>query len=244
MASRPFAPWHRWDRFAFPAFVALIWLGILMGFVPEIVGHLGAGKGYRLLTHVHAFLFMGWMVLLTTQVALIRTRRLEWHKRLGTLMVFWAAAMAFVGPATAVVADRAAVGTREFDPAFIAIQCTDILAFVILAGWGIAMRRSPAAHKRLMIMSTMYISDAGYARWLFPSIDAALGHGFWGNLIGGYGPVDLIILSIGAYDLVTRRRLHPVYLPALAVILAIQVGATLLYLDPAWKAAAPHLLGL
>ena len=244
MASRTFAPWHRWDRYAFPAFVALIWLGILMGFVPEIVGHLGAGKGYRLLTHVHAFLFMGWMVLLSVQVALIRTARVQWHKRLGVLAIAWAGAMAFVGPATAVVADRAAVGTPTFDPAFIAIQCTDILAFVVLVASGLAMRRNAAAHKRLMILATMYISDAGYARWLFLPVAGALGNGFWGNMIGGYGGSDVIILLLGAYDLVTRKRLHPVYLPALAFILAVQVGATLLYLDPAWKPVAMHLLGL
>lgn len=244
MAHRAFASWHRWDRIAFPAFVGLIWFGILMGFVPEIAAHMAKGQGYRLLTHVHAFLFVGWMVLLTVQVGLIRAGRVKWHKRLGMLAICWAAAMTFVGPATAVVATRAAVGTKEFDPAFLAIQLSDILGFVTLTAWGLAMRRSAAAHKRLMVLGTMYISDAGYARWLFLPLVNVFGSGFWGNFIGGYGATDLIVLLVGAYDLATRKRLHPVYLPALAFIVCLQVAATLLYLNPGWKPVALRLLGL
>ena len=38
-----FAPFHRWDRNFF-LFMVLIWLGILMGFVPQIIKHVQMHK--------------------------------------------------------------------------------------------------------------------------------------------------------------------------------------------------------
>src|SRR6202000_186794 len=45
------------------------------------------------------------------------------------------------------------------------------------------------------------------------------------------------------YDLVTRRRLHPLYPFALAWILALQGFALFLYGTPGWKTIALTLLG-
>ena len=44
---------HPWDQYAFPGFVALIWLVILMGFVPEIVlKYRKEGFNYPLAVHI------------------------------------------------------------------------------------------------------------------------------------------------------------------------------------------------
>lgn len=245
MTDRTFAPWHRCDRFAFPAFVAMIWFGVLMGFVPQIIDQLAKGKPYLLIVHAHAFLFVGWLVLLTMQVALIRTGRVHWHKRLGILLVVWAGAMAFVGPATAIASQRAHVGTSEFDPAFLAIQLTDIVGFTVLTAAGLAMRRRPAAHKRLMILGTAYISDAGFARWMFPWVIPAMGgEGPVSLFIAAYGGADAVFVAVGIYDLVTRKRLHPAYVLASGFALLLQLVAFSLYGMPAWKGVAMRLIGL
>jgi len=44
MAPAAFSKGHKWDHDFFLLTVALIWLGILMGFVPEIIGRFHAHK--------------------------------------------------------------------------------------------------------------------------------------------------------------------------------------------------------
>jgi hypothetical protein len=39
-----------------------------------------------------------------------------------------------------------------------------MLVVVLLVLWGFALRRNPAAHKRIMILSTIAILDPGYGR--------------------------------------------------------------------------------
>src|ERR1051326_8202165 len=90
----PFAPYHKWDRNFFAAYVALIWCGILGGFVPEIVQHIAQHKPpFPPIVHVHAVVFLGWLALLSVQVALIRRRRPDLHRRLGTAAIGLAALM-------------------------------------------------------------------------------------------------------------------------------------------------------
>ena len=62
----PFAPCHRWDRDFFLTYLALFWLIILMGFVPEIIHHVQRREPpYPLVVHFHAAAFVGGLVLLT-----------------------------------------------------------------------------------------------------------------------------------------------------------------------------------
>ena len=63
---------HPWDRYAFPGFVALIWFVILMGFVPDIIHKFRRqGFNYPLAVHIHAAVYVSWLVLLTVQTVLI-----------------------------------------------------------------------------------------------------------------------------------------------------------------------------
>ena len=85
-APRRFAPYHRWDRNFFLLYVALIWFGIAMGFVPEIAKHMRTPAArYPLIVHIHAAAFVGWLILLTVQVLLVRGQRLDLHRKLGVL---------------------------------------------------------------------------------------------------------------------------------------------------------------
>jgi uncharacterized membrane protein YozB (DUF420 family) len=244
-SSGRFAPFHRYDRNFFLAYVALIWLGILMGFGGDIVDHIKShAPAFPLIVHVHAIAFVGWLVVLTIQVLLIRGGRHDLHRNLGLAAVALYAVMLVLGPATAFVVDHATLGTPDADPAFIAIQGADIIAFAGLAGAAILLRGNAPAHKRLMLLATLYISDAGFARWLGSDIHHLMGHGYWAQFASLYLANDALILGLGAYDLATRGRLQAVYLPAVAWTFAIQMTAIYLYLDPAWKPVAVSILSL
>jgi hypothetical protein len=50
-------------------------------------------------------------------------------------------------------------------------------------------------------------------------------------------------LGLGAYDLITRRRLHPVYLLGAVWTVGLQLTARTLLHSAGWKAIALHLIG-
>jgi len=240
-AAGGFAPNHPWDRNFFLLYAGLIWFGILAGFGPEILKHLqGHEKPYPPIVHFHAAAFMGWLALFTTQILLIRTKRVAIHRKLGLAMIGLAVVMAVVGPLTALIADHAKIGTAAYDPAFVAIQFTDIVGFIGLIGAAVAFRNVAPIHKRLALLSTLSIADAGFARWLF-----ALGMtgtdplSTWGSL---YVCTTLLILGVGAYDLITRGRLLPAYVAAVIWIALIQTTSMALYFSPAWKVFADKLI--
>ena len=62
---------YRSDRNFFLIYVVMIWFGILMGFAPKIIRRVQQhATPYPLMVHFHAVAFVGWLVLLTTQVPL------------------------------------------------------------------------------------------------------------------------------------------------------------------------------
>jgi len=232
------------DRNAFLVLTALVWVGVLSGFGTDSFDHVSKhGLDYPLIVHFHAVAFVGWLTLFTTQVALIRNGRADLHRRLGAAGTLLAGVMLVLGPATALTVDAARFVATGRTPEFLAVQLTDILAFAGLTGSGLLLRGAPSTHKRLMLLGLIYISDAGFARLLNGMAAAPLGQGYWGEMAGLYLGSDLLMLGLGAYDLATRRRLHPAYVAGVAWAIALQLTAHTLLHDPVWKAVALRLIG-
>lgn len=231
---RPFPLHHPWDRAFIPIYVALIWLGIIAGFVPEIVKHASSGAApFPIIIHVHGVAFVSWLVLLTAQVLLIRSRKLRLHKKLGLAAVGLAPLMVVIGIATGLTMHKLQLGTPQSDTPFLSVQLLDMIGFAGLVGAAISARKAPSAHKRLMLLATLSIADAGFARWLGGDLHFGNGIGFfWVEL---YLPTAVLILGIGAYDLITRRRVHPAWVVGAAWIFTEQLTASWLYFNPGWK---------
>jgi hypothetical protein len=232
------------DRNFFLLYVALIWVGILSGFGPQVVHHLEShAPPYHPIVHVHALFFVGWLLLLTTQVLLIRSGRLGLHRNLGVAGALLATVMMILGPATAVVTDRLRMThPGGGDPAFLIVQMTDIVAFTGLVVPALLWRKDPSVHKRLILLATLYITDAGFARWQGGTMEALLGNGFWGLAAQLYFGSDLLMLGIGLYDWTTRRRLYGAYVAGISWVAALELTALLVYLDPRWSPLALRLL--
>ena len=232
------------DRNAFLGFTALVWVAVLSGFGTDSFSHVSKhGLDYPLIVHFHAIAFVGWLVLFTTQVALIRNGRADIHRRLGLAGAGLAAVMVVLGPATALVVDAAAYAAKGETPEFLAVQFTDIAAFAGLTAAGLALRGISSAHKRLMLLGLIYISDAGFARFLNNFAVSALGDNLLGTVAGLYLGSDLLMLGLGGYDLATRGRLHPAYMAGVAWMIALQITAVTLLGSPTWKALSLHLIG-
>ena len=218
-----------------------VWVAVLSGFGTDTFNHLSKyGLDYPLIVHFHAVAFVGWLTLFTVQVALIRNARPDIHRRLGLSGVGLAAIMVVLGPATALVVDAGRFSATGQTPEFLAVQLTDILAFAALTGAGLLLRKRSAAHKRLMLLGLIYISDAGFARLLNGALAAPFALGEWGGLYLGS---DLLLFGFGVYDLTTRRRLHPAYVAGAVWMIALQFTALRLLSNPTWKAFSLYLIG-
>ncbi|MGH8318569.1 MAG: hypothetical protein ACREUL_11410 [Steroidobacteraceae bacterium] len=240
---RQFADHRRRDRNFFLLMVALIWLGILMGFVPEIVGRARAHNPFPAVVYFHGAVFVGWLCLLTVQVLLIRSRRVDLHRELGMAGTALYGAMIVLGITTSVVVDHDLFATPHSDPSFLSIQFADMLAFAVLGGGAIALRKKPDAHKRLIILATICIADAGFSRWWAPGLAKILGDGYWGNWAQLYLSDFLLITMLGTYDLISRRRLYSAYIFGAAWGLGLEFAAVWMYLSPWWKPVATVLIG-
>lgn len=236
------------DRIFYPLFVAAIWLGILLGFGPEMVQHIQSGEApYPLIVHLHAAAFMAWIALLMAQSLLIRTGRRALHRQLGTAAIALAIVMLVLGPAVAIVIQRQQLTLAHpspvfGNPAFLAVQLGGMIDFAILVAAGVLLRNHASAHRRLMLLATLAISDAGFARWTAVWLHQHMAPGFWTDFAGDYAANDVLILALGAYDLITRRRLHPAWVIGAGYLFASQCTAITLLHDAAWKAIALNLI--
>jgi hypothetical protein len=185
---------------------------------------------------------VSWLVLLTAQVLLIRARKTDVHRKLGIAGAVLAPVIVILGIATAIFVLWS--GRSHLPPAFMSIQFTDMAAFGGLVAAGLLLRGNSSAHKRLILMSTLSVSAAGFSRWLGPLIEKLFdGQGFWSMSASVYLPSDVLILALGVYDLITRKSLHPAYVAGVAWVLASQFTAVRLFFSPAWKAVALKLIG-
>ena len=163
-------------------------------------------------------------------------RKPRLHITLGTLGVVLGCSMIGLGLAVAFTAMRLGHGTPHIDPeTTFLVGLIDNFSFAgfFLAGW--VWRTNREAHQRLMLLAV-----------IVGLLGAAMGR------IVGYGVpipvislVNVFFLFAGpAYDLITRRRIHRVYLVGCAYALAtftplrFVIGTT-----PWWRHVAHTLVG-
>jgi hypothetical protein len=248
MASRVsaggFAPHHRHDRTMIAAAVLAIWLAIVVGFAIDIIhrAHINA-LSFSLIVHLHAVAYTGWLVLLGVQVWLVRTGRVAVHRRLGWAALVLLPAMLVLGPATAFygVADNPYMPAKWI--AWLSVNYTNALGSIVLLAAGFLMRRNAAAHKRLMVMGTIAVTEPGFSRIWMPLLEARLGEGYVPFYISTYIGTFLLVIALGVYDFATRRRLHPAYIAAAIWIFANEALADWLFHQPFWLASMKAMTG-
>lgn len=240
----PFRARHPSDHDFFAAYVALVWLAVLAGFVPEIIQHFQThASPYPVAVHVHAAISVAWLALLTSQVLLIRNGSVPLHRKLGIGGAVLAVAVVFAGLWAALTFEGHALGTPKSRPPFLAIEWSNIIEFGGLAIAAVSARKRSSAHKRLILLATLSLTPAAFNRAIGkPLLHPLLGGAVWETYIQVFAATDLLVLGIGIYDLWTRRRIHPAWIIGTLWILAGQWTACWLYSNPTWKAIATSIL--
>ena len=245
MAPKSFARDHKYDRDFFLAFAAMSWIAVVMGFSPELGGHLRGRTPFPpLIVHIHVLIFGGWLVLFTAQIALIRSRRLGLHRKLGLIAVPLVPVMVVLGVATSLVSRRLhfEAGQNEM-LAFMIVPLTDMVLFPSFAIPGLLLRKDPAAHKRLIMLATAMLLPAAFGRWIGPGILFHYGDGFFGLMAQAYLGSNAMILAAILYDRMTRGRIHWVYAIAVPWILAVQAITSAIYHWSGWLPLAQRMIG-
>lgn len=228
------------DREAYLGFTIIIWIGILTGFVPET---LAEGFNYPAIVHLHALVFVGWLVLLTVQCLLIRSNRQDLHRKLGIFGAVMAVAVLVIGPETALVMDRLHHAENGKPPIFLSVQMADLVAFAGLMGAGLMLRKRAQLHKTLVLLATICLSVAGFARGagrllaeLFPQGPVQ----FYEHIYGG---TDILMLALGIYQIAHRRTPNPAFFLGCTWIVALHVAAVKLYFWPDWQDISLRIIG-
>ena len=183
---------------------------------------------------VHGVAFSAWILLFVAQTTLVAAGRTDIHRRLGVAGVVLAAGMVVLGTVLAIGNAREGHAPPGIPPLpFLLIPLTDMLVFPLFVAAAVWYRHRPETHKRLMLLATLSLLAAAVAR--LPTALAAAGPLFY------FGVVDLLILAGVVYDLVTRRKVHPVYVWGGLALLASQVVRVALSGTSAWLTVATWL---
>ena len=162
--------------------------------------------------HLHSALFVGWLAILLLQSILVAAGRTPWHRKLGPFLAgFGYLAAAFGFYVSVALAVYSMPGRRSLDEAarFVAFPLIDMVYFAGFLTAAIWWRNRAEAHKRLMVVASFSIAVVGIGRWVGRS---GLFESEWLAQPAILAP----LLVASAYDLWTRRRVHPVYWLGLA----------------------------
>ena len=184
-----------------------------IGFWPSYFGPLVAGSVDKTaIIHLHAVVYVGWLAIFLTQAVLAATGRVASHIKLGRFAIGYGVLVIVVGLITAFA--RFAVRVRAGEVAAAQAQLLgpllDMLVFAPLFAAAIYYRRTPELHKRLMIVATTALLIAAVSRMPFLGSppDRLLLHLIW----------TAPILLAMAHDFWRQRRVHPIYLLGLVVL--------------------------
>ena len=182
---------------------------------------------FTVLVQVHGLVMFTWVGLFLTQVALIVWHRPLWHRRLGVIGIGVAALVVALGVPTAITASR--LGGDHLPPGatsagFLADAFTQLAAFALLAGSGLALRKRPDVHKRLMLLSNLPPLIAAIVRLV----------NFLHLGVGGTTLRNLLLLTFIGADALRTRRLHPALVAGVACLIGADVAASALVGTTVW----------
>ena len=234
----------KYDRVFYSSMAIVMALTVLIGFGPTYyvkpfddtpMSTLSGGP-MTLLVQTHGVLFTAWVLLFIVQTALVAQHKVAIHRRIGIAGAVLAASMVVVGSLTALKMAARGAAPGGIDPvSFSMIPLSDMFFFAVFVAAALRMRANREAHKRLMLLAYVSIIVAAVAR--LPGVLPLGPFAFF-----GFAFVFILIGII--YDIVSRRRVHPVYVWGGGVLLLSVPLRLVMSRTDAWKSFAQSLIGL
>lgn len=165
------------------------------------------------LVHAHGLVMTLWVVYFTAQVALIRSKNVKLHMKMGMAGVVLAVLVIVVGLATAYDAQlvRASAPPGANPHSFFIYPVSDMTLFIILFAAAIYYRKRPAEHKSLMLLTAINFLPAALFR-VSPVPDQF-------TIFWAFGVPSLLAIICLVWSTVRRRQLNKIF--AAGVLLLI-----------------------
>jgi uncharacterized membrane protein YozB (DUF420 family) len=221
IVGRPGSSHRRGNHhYFFVIMASLVTVTVFAGFAPSFYlrGTFQPDQKLSVLLYVKGVVFSAWIILFLVQSALIVRGSRALHRRLGWFGA--SIAICMVGlVAAATVEEMRRVPPTPPAPVALALNTFDTVVFATLVGSAIYLRRRSEWHKRFMLSATLVLLGAPILRILI-LLAGQVSHT---SLILDVFIVDLFFLICFASDLYTRRRIHPAYCCAFALLVADQI---------------------
>ena len=207
---------------------------VVIGFVPKFSEKmLHPPYPTPLSLWIHTVIFSGWVILLVVQTGLIQVGRVSLHRTLGMSSAILGVVLPFVGAWVAIETGHEKVlQGKTGGESFLLVPFSDMLFFAVLFGLGMWWRKRPELHRRLMLLASVSLTVAAFAR--FPKYIVPGGHF---NIA-----CDLMILLAVGRDLVVDGRVHRVYLIGLPLLVLGQATTEWVRQSAWWLSVASSIL--
>ena len=217
------------------AFLAIALIGFSTTyFVPLSRGTFSAPA----IIHIHGALLFGWLLLFILQSSLIHDRRFVTHRQLGVVGAAMCGAIVVSGVLVGLHATRrdlAAGGDELVLGQFVNILI-EMLLFGGLVAAAIVMRRDGEFHKRLLLLATISALAPAWLRFrhLLPTVPDPF--------VTFSVLADSLLLVAIARDYLVIKRVHPVYIWAGGVMVAVHAIELIAIRSTAWVQLSRWLL--
>ncbi len=229
------------DRGVFTTWILAIWALAIFGFGADASRYLHESPRPPLILDLHGAIAVIWLGLVSTQILLAERGDIRLHRKLGWATVGLSAAMAPLGVIAAMVDMARQVTHPDYAPQFLGEEFQDVFAFTVLTVAGILTRKTRAEHARFMILAAVALMDVGPGRIASNLVGAAPTGplGVWAEFYWG---TALVLVAMLAWDLIKHHRVTRAVAVGAALMWGGEALVSVLYFNPAWKAAAAGLV--
>lgn len=194
-----------------------------------------------IIIHIHGAFAFAWILLFLTQTSLIHYRKYSLHQTLGFLGFFIATGVlvTLIPTSLHVVQRDLKQGLGEMSySSLLGVIISGMLFFVLVVS-GILKRKSPATHKRLMLLSTIVVLWPAWFRFrhFFPSIPNPE---IWFALVLS----DSLIIFSWIWDKMKNGFIHPVLKYVGLFIIVEQTIEVIMFDSPLWRSASKWIYHL
>lgn len=208
-------------------FVALVFLAFAQRYY---LGWLFKSPHLSQFLQWHGAIMSGWVTLFIVQTALVETRNVRLHRKLGMLGAGWSVLVVAIGTAATLRASarevRAHTDVATLQVTITGLELAEMLLFAGFVASAVWLRHRGDYHKRLMVLTLICMLPS-----VFPRLPLGLFQSLLSILLAVYGALALCIGT----DILQQRRLHPAFAIGGAVFVISMQLAFLVAQTSAWQ---------
>jgi hypothetical protein len=230
----PKASWPARDdrRTAFFWLIAF-WIFMGVGFGFDLHNYLHESPPVPRIVHFHAIATTLWLLLVTALVLLVETNNVRLHRLLGWFTAGFSVVVVVLAPLSELSWQALNLHTPgTLPPQFLSIAFAGVFSLILLLPYGILLRHNLAAHRRVMMLAAIAMSDAGFSRMVGLFVPAPT------SILGTYlfyeGGNLTIILAMFLWDW-KRNRVMKQFIKGAVLLLGVDFVGCCLYFNPTWQ---------